>query len=128
MREREACYAKEDEDKYRRIANELSWIDREENGYFIIVPKSIAAFRYEGEAQHNCVFTNRYYKYVVNKQSIIVFLRKNITEPYVTIEFDYETFDVIQARGKYNRKLDSELHQYIVDLGKRLNCERYSHE
>lgn len=128
MREKKTGYTKEEAEKYERTANELSWIDREENGYFVIIPKSISEFRHEGDAQHNCVFTNRYFNCVINKQSIVVFLRKIKNEPYVTIEFDYETFDIIQARGKYNRQIDSELHKYIADLGKRLNCERLSHE
>ena len=69
-----------------------------------------------------------YFKDVINKESIIVFLRKTKETPYITIEFDYNTFGVRQAHGKYNSNLDDELYEYIVDLGKRLYEERRSYE
>ena len=44
-------YIKKEE--YEKIAKELSWIDRKENGYFITVPKTIDAFMDEGIMQNN---------------------------------------------------------------------------
>jgi hypothetical protein len=119
--------AKEKE-AYEKIAKELSWIDREENGYFIIVPKTIDAFMDEGMMQHNCVYSNRYYARVIAKRSIVVFLRKEENTSFVTIEFDYETFEVSQALGKYNRRIDPELRRYVVKLGKQLYYERHTHQ
>lgn len=115
-------------EEYSKIAKELSWIDREENGYFIMIPKTIADFRTEGGLQHNCVYKMRYHRFVIARESIIVFLRQEKDTPYVTIEFDYKTFEVLQALGKYNKKIDPELYQYIVDLGKRLYYEMHSHQ
>ena len=109
---------------YIPAAKELSWIDRVENGYFIHVPKSVEEFKKEGDVQHNCVYSAGYYNKVIRKESIIVFLRKEKDVPYVTIEFDYETFEVLQAYGKYNRALENSLYQYIVGLGRRLCRER----
>lgn len=128
IRERKVLCRKEIEDNYTKVAQELSWIDREENGYFIIVPKTIPDFRYEGDIQHNCVYGCGYFERVIKRQSIIVFLREKKDIPFVTIEFDYETFDVLQALGKYNQKLDCTLYQYIVDLGKRLRAEMFSEQ
>jgi hypothetical protein len=119
--------AKEKE-AYEKIAKELSWIDREENGYFITVPKTIDAFMDEGMMQHNCVYSNRYYARVIVKSSIVVFLRKEENTSFVTIEFDYETFEVLQALGKYNKRIDPELRQYVVKLGKQLYYERHTHQ
>jgi hypothetical protein len=119
-------YSNNQNESYKQIAQELSWIDREENGYFIMVPKSIESFKYEGMQQHNCVFACEYFNDVIARRSIIVFLRKEKTTSFVTIEFDYITFKVRQAFGKYNQKLEKELFDYIVDLGKRLNVERLS--
>ena len=113
---------------YAQEAQALSWIDREENDYFIIVPKTVEEFCYEGAHQHNCVYTNKYYQAVIAHQSIIVFLRKEKDIPYVTIEYDYETFDVWQAYGKYNRPIPPDLYEYVVNLGKRLNYEMRSHQ
>lgn len=119
--------AKEKE-AYEKIAKELSWIDRKENGYFIIVPKTIDAFMDEGMMQHNCVYSNRYYARVIAKRSIVVFMRKEENTSVVTIEFDYDTFEVSQALGKYNRRIDPKLRQYVVKLGKQLYYERHTHQ
>lgn len=128
LQEKSVQYGEEEIRKYAQVAKELSWIDREENGYFIVVPQTIAEFKREGIMQHNCVYTSEYYKFVIDHQSIVVFLREQLDTPYVTIEYDYETFDVIQAYGKYNKKIDSSLYKYIVDLGKKLNYERLSQQ
>ena len=128
MAEKSVTYTKTEEEAYEKIAKELSWIDRQEKGYYIIVPKTICEFRREGEMQHNCVYTNKYYDLVIKRHSIIVFLRKAIDCPYVTIEFDYETFDVLQAYGKYNKAIDSDLYHYIINLGRHLNYERFSQQ
>ena len=128
MQEKYVYYTRATENQYAQAAAELSWIDREENDYHIIVPKSIEEFKYEGQTQHICVFSMEYFKDVINQESIIVFLRKTKETPYVTIEFDYNTFEVRQARGKYNSNLGDELYEYIVDLGKRLYEERRAYE
>ena len=47
-------------------------------------------------------------------------------EQYVTV--DYETFEVLQAYGKYNSDIDDELYNYIVNLGKRLKFEMLSQQ
>ena len=118
---------KEKED-YIKVSKELSWIDREENGYFIMTPKTIDDFKNEGDAQHNCVYGLSYYRKVIDHKSIIVFLRKEKKESYITIEYDYNTFKVLQALGKFNRKIDPDLYQYIVQLGKQLYYEKHTHQ
>lgn len=119
---------REDNKKYVKVANELSWIDREENGYFIMVPKTVKDFADEGAAQHNCVYSLAYYNKVVSRTSVIVFLRQKKNTPFVTIEYDYNTFKVLQALGKFNKKIDPELYQYIVELGKQLYYEMHSYQ
>lgn len=126
VRLRQQRYTLQEEKNYSLVAKELSWIDREYNGYYIVVPKNIKAFKEEGDIQHNCVYQLGYYNAVINKQSIIVFLRKDKNLPYVTIEYDYETFEVLQARGKYNQSLNEDLYQCVVDLGKILFIEKHS--
>ena len=128
MAENEVRYSMETDSQYRQIAQELSWIDREENGYYITIPKTISEFKYEGHMQHHCVYTMEYFYDVIDRRSIIVFLRQEKNTPYVTIEFDYETFEVRQAYRKFNQRIDKELYQYIVDLGKQLKFEMASRE
>ena len=129
---REEEVSREEERKldaeYGKAAKELSWIDREENGYFIMVPKTIMDFKIEGAGQHNCVYKLRYYRKVVEQSSIIVFLRKEKDTPFVTIEYDYNTFAVRQALGKYNKRIDPDLYQYVVNLGKQLYYERHTQQ
>jgi hypothetical protein len=112
--------------QYAQVAKQLSWIDREENGYYIIVPKTIEDFQFEGDAQHICVYSARYYERVIDRSSIIVFLRENEYIPFVTIEYDYETFELLQARMKYNASVSKELRKYIIDLGKQLYFEKHT--
>ena len=69
-------YSSIDEINYERVANELSWIDREDNGYFIRIPKTIEEFRQEGISQHICVYNAGFFYDVIDHKSIIVFLRK----------------------------------------------------
>ena len=59
--------------------------------YYIIIPKTSPEFEYEGQIQNNCVYGMAYFLNVINRESIIVFLRKEKNKPFVTIEFDYET-------------------------------------
>lgn len=128
MVDRDVYYSSRTSDQYVAVARELSWIDREENGYYIIIPKNIPEFKYEAQLQSNCVYGMEYFLQVIDRQSIIVFLRKQKDIPFVTIEFDYETFDVLQAYRKYNQNVDDKLYQYIVDLGKQLKLEMMSQE
>ena len=125
---RNVNYSSKTKNEYIQIAQELSWIDRQENGYYIIIPKTIPEFEYEGQIQNNCVYGMAYFLNVINRESIIVFLRKEKNKPFVTIEFDYETFEVYQAFKKYNQPVDAELYKYIVDLGKQLKLEMQSRE
>ena len=125
---RNVNYSSKTKNEYIQIAQELSWIDRQENGYYIIIPKTIPEFEYEGQIQNNCVYGMGYFLNVINRESIIVFLRKEKNKPFVTIEFDYDTFEVYQAFKKYNLPIDAELHKYIVDLGKQLKLEMQSRE
>ena len=126
--EKSITYSDKTKNEYEQVAHELSWIDREEGGYFIIIPKTIPDFIWEGSTQHICVYTARYFYEVIDRKSIIVFLRKEIDKPYVTIEYDYETFEVAQARKKFNGRVEDELYQFIVDLGKQLKFEMDSQE
>ena len=121
-------YTSKTSNDYIKIAQELSWIDREENGYYIVIPKTIPEFKYEGQLQNNCVYGMEYFLKVISRDSIIVFLRKQKDIPFVTIEFEYGTFEVIQAFKKYNQDLDEKLCKYIEDLGKQLKMEMLAQE
>lgn len=128
MQEKRVLCSRVTMEKYADRAKELSWIDREDNGYFIVVPKTVEDFKLEGANQHNCVYTNRYFQYVIDRESIIVFLRKEKNTSYVTVEYSYKSFEVLQAYAKFNRRVDKPLYDYIVSLGKKLYNEMISKE
>ena len=128
VRQKWMIVSEETQRQYSQVAEELSWIDREENGRYVIIPKTIAEFLYEGDVQHNCVYVCNYYKYVINRESIIVFLREDKNVPFVTIEYEYGSFEVWQALGKYNHAISPELYQYVEELGERLRCEMMSRQ
>jgi hypothetical protein len=69
-----------------------------------------------------------YFRKVINRSSIIIFLRKEKEEPFVTIELDYYSFEIKQALGKYNRRIDAELYSSIENLTKELYFETISRE
>ena len=49
LMDKNVCYSIAEAEHYAGVAKELSWIDREENGYFIMVPKTIEEFKFEGQ-------------------------------------------------------------------------------
>ena len=70
----------------------------------------------------------KYFNKVINRDSIIVFLRKEKEVSFVTIEYEYGTFEVLQAFRKYNEDVDEKLAKYIEDLGKQLKMEMLAQE
>lgn len=128
VRQRNVHVSEEMQQQYIQVAEELSWIDREENGRYVMIPKTIAEFMYEGDIQHNCVYVCKYYKHVINRWSVIVFLREEKHAPFVTIEYEYGSFEVLQALGKYNQEISPELYRYVEELGERLRCEMMSRQ
>ena len=93
-----------------------------------MIPKTIAEFMYEGDIQHNCVYVCNYYRRVINRWSVIVFLREEKHAPFVTIEYEYGSFEVLQALGKHNQEISPELYRYVEELGERLRCEMMSRQ
>ena len=128
VRQKNVRVSEEMQQQYIQVAEELSWIDREENGRYVMIPKTIAEFMYEGDIQHNCVYVCNYYRRVINRWSVIVFLREEKHIPFVTIEYEYGSFEVLQALGKYNQEISPELNRYVEELGERLRCEMMSHQ
>lgn len=102
----------------RRIDNSLEW---SRDDYKIIYPKEIQDIKDEAVQQNNCV--SSYIEKVINGQCHIVFLRKkhSLEDSLVTLELRNNT--VVQAKGKFNRDVNSEekhiIEKYNVYLSKR---------
>lgn len=73
-----------------------------ENGDIIITPlMTIDDFIQEGQTMHNCVFTMEYYKKV---NSLILSAKNTNGERLATIEYDLNTFKIIQCRAVQNKQ------------------------
>ena len=74
------------------------------------------------------VYKEDFISYDINIDNVSDTFVSNDRIHFVTIEYDYDTFEVVQAFGKYDSPIPPELYEYIVNLGKRLNYEMRSHQ
>lgn len=88
-----------DDEKYKKRMGcffGLALIDEDIN----IVPlKSVEEFKAEGDYQHHCVFTNKYYK----KEDTLIFHALKENKSIATIEFNLQSMQIVQCRGKHNQ-------------------------
>lgn len=110
IEEKEADEDKEINRKYQNIINDYEENCREfqaaAEGYVFLVPRRASDIRNEGRLQHHCVGRAGYIEKMDNRESFIIFLRKQEEPevPYYTIETDGTR--IIQAYGAYDRKPD----------------------
>ena len=70
-------------------------------GIYATIPKEAAEIVIEGKTLHHCV--GGYVERVANKQSNIVFIRRNDGKSWFTLEINPETLDFVQCYGDHNR-------------------------
>ena len=89
-----------------------------ESDYIIILPKRVVDIIQEGQAMHNCV--GSYIQKVVNKRSLIFFIRKkdDPEHSFITAEYAYNRLN--QIFYKNNRSVSD---KEILDIAKNF-CER----
>lgn len=109
--EKLASLTKEKEEYVRRIApfSTLA-IKVNENITARILP-NVDEFFKEGNAMHHCVFTCEYYK---SEKSVVLSARDNFGNRVETVEVDVKRGEVLQSRGKYNKR--TEYHDEIVKM------------
>ena len=76
--------------------------------YIIILPESVSDIIQEGQHMHNCV--GSYVNRIINKKSLVFFIRKkeNPTESFITAEYAYDRLN--QLYYKNNRSVsDNEI-------------------
>lgn len=88
-----------------------------EMGYEIVLPDEPIDVVREGQELRHCVAS--YVKKVVRQESLIVFMRKieELEKPYVTIELNGEGTRILQARGKFDRKLNVKEQEFLKKWG-----------
>ena len=75
----------------------------------------------EGNKQNHCVAS--YVHYCMNNTSRIISMRETRHSPIITIELNCNTNNIVQCRGKYNRKPTKEEVSYIEKWAKMNNLK-----
>lgn len=105
----------EKDKQFIEVYKEYEYLNKEKivDEYIFLSPENINSLVFEGQKLNHCV--SSYASSVINKKSIIFFMRKKMKkkEPLVTIEINLETKEVVQARGSYNRRLNNEENQVL---------------
>lgn len=93
-----------------------------------IVPlKSVEEFKIEGDYQHHCVFTNKYYK----KEDTLIFHALVENKSIATIEFNINSMRIVQCRGKHNNVPEHKdrIEKLIMsNIGKIAKCKEVTSE
>jgi len=103
---------KNKENAFKDAVSDYKWMEHKDKEYSIIVPKDINDLIQEGNYLHHCV--GSYADKVINKQSLIFFMRQNkeLQVPYITIEV-LPDFTLSEARGMYNTSVEGEEFNFI---------------
>lgn len=119
-------YAKEkikyNEQQYQALIDdklEYEQGGKEDEGFCIVYPKTTTLIQEEGRLLGHCV--GSYVQYVLNKSSIIVFMRTKADKntPLVTIEIKPLDRRISQARGKFNRALTYDEKVFIEEYAEK---------
>ncbi len=90
------------------------------DGYHFLIPKSVAELFRESRVLKHCV--KRYAEDVANGDTLIVFARENIDEPFFTMEIHNGT--IVQLYGlkhsKPNESIKEAANKYLNEISK--NC------
>ena len=117
--------------KVNRICKTLKKYEFQGETYSVLAPNSIAEILAEGDALHHCVgIQGRYMERIEQKESYILFLRKNrnLKKPYYTLEVEPDG-TVRQKRTEYDRqgkeigKIEAFLQDWQKNLRQRLTAE-----
>lgn len=113
---------KANEKKYRSIsekmketAKKIMFVEQQSKDFTTILAKSKADLIDEGEALHHCVGRMYYDEKQASGTTAIVFLRKtnDINKPFVTIELDLKSFEVLQCYAEHDSKPDEQVMNYV---------------
>lgn len=114
---------KDKETQYKMFEHykELIKFTYSKNNLVIIPCETVSELENESEVLDHCVRT--YAEKYMKKQTNIMFIRdiKNITNPYVTLEFKEKR--VIQCRAKNNSKPNDDVVSFVNDWCKKFNLQ-----
>ena len=90
--------------KYAEVIEKWGDLEFEDEHYKIVLPKTPRDIAQEGARQHHCVAG--YINSVLNKECLILFLRRKECEDrsFLTMEYDLKRH-LRQIKGKFNRSI-----------------------
>lgn len=90
--------------KYAEVIEKWSDLEFEDENYKIVLPQTPRDIAQEGARQHHCVAG--YINSVLNKECLILFLRRKQCEDrsFLTMEYDLKRH-IRQIKGKFNRSI-----------------------
>lgn len=110
-------------EEYEKIRNELLSYEYLDKEFCVLVPKDAVELAKEGETLHHCVKT--YIDKVINKETIILFIRKisEVNKPFFTLEI--KDNKVRQCHGFKNCNIDTvpNLKVFLKNYCKRKNIK-----
>ena len=112
-------------DKFEKAVSQNKWAEFEGDSYVIILPKTIADLRREGETLKHCVGKMGYDAKMANGTSLICFLRKTeaLEDPFVTIELDVKSKKIRQSYGERNSKPEQSVTVFLEEWVKFLKSK-----
>ena len=106
---------REEKDKLAILDSKSKYFDISfsDGRFLVIVLKSLEDYKNEGNFQHHCVYSSKYYG---KKDSIILSARflESPETPVETIELSLKNWQILQCYGKFNKP--TEYHEQIMAL------------
>ena len=101
---------------FKKIAKKYMPLqDYQKGNYMIIIAKSPAELKREGEYLHHCVGGMGYDQKFIKEQSLIFFVRDkyNPDTPLVTVEYSLLTKKILQSHGEHNSTPNQNVQRFI---------------
>ena len=100
--------------KFEQVSKQFSNLNYS-GQYVVLVAPSVKSLILEGNALHHCVGKMGYDQKMVNKESLILFVREKQQpeKPYLTMEFSLKNKNILQIHGDNNSPPQSGVKKFI---------------
>ena len=104
--------------KFAKVAKKYGALQQEKNGFAIIIAKSPADLKREGEILHHCVGSMNYDQKFAREETLIFFVRNKdqIETPFVTLEYSLKNHKVLQCYGEHDTTPEENVLQFVNNV------------
>ena len=104
--------------KFAKVAKKYGALQQEKNGFAIIIAKSPADLKREGEMLHHCVGSMNYDQKFAREETLIFFVRNKdqIETPFVTLEYSLKNHKVLQCYGEHDTTPEENVLQFVNNV------------